>query len=168
MMLISPFSNPKHSDCWANRNLKVNLNGFAQVWYTTGKFWQLHNRFNWACRNRQVPLATILIASKFPLLVYVHMHTCISQVVDDPSGNSFVENRVAPSPNPHLSVEFYHRTQEQNKALNISPASIEVSWKKCASGRGIDAKCLFSHTSQKSSIKSSTLSFTNSLDRFRP
>jgi len=50
-----------------------------------------------------------------------------SQVVDDPSGNSFVENRVAPSPNPHLSVEFYHRTQEQNKALNISPASIEVS-----------------------------------------
>ena len=34
--------------------------------------------------------------------------------------------------------------------------------KKCASGRGIDAKCLFSHTSQKSSIKSSTLSLTNS------
>ena len=36
--------------------------------------------------------------------------------------------------------------------------------KKCASGRGIDAKCLFSHTSQKSSIKSSTLSLANSLD----
>jgi len=58
------------------------------------------------------------------ICAHAHMY---SQVVDDPSGNSFVENRVAPSPNPHLSVEFYHRTQEQNKALNISPASIEVS-----------------------------------------
>jgi len=36
--------------------------------------------------------------------------------------------------------------------------------KKSASGRGISAKYLFSRTSQKSSIKSSTLSFTTGLD----
>ena len=34
-------------------------------------------------------------------------------------------------------------------------------WKKSARGRGITAKCLFYFTSQKSSIKSSTLSLTN-------
>jgi len=42
---------------------------------------------------------------------------------------------------------------------------LEKNGKKCASGRD---KCLLSRTSQKSSIKSSTLSLANSLDRFRP
>ena len=34
-------------------------------------------------------------------------------VVDDPSGNSFVENLCAPSPDPQLSVKHYSRTAQQ-------------------------------------------------------
>ena len=55
-----------------------------------------------------------------------------------------------------------------NNSYWIADIEIRDGLKKSASGRGISAKCLFSRTSQKCSIKSSTLSLTNSLDRFRP
>ncbi|KAL8513056.1 hypothetical protein ACS0TY_019297 [Phlomoides rotata] len=38
-------------------------------------------------------------------------------VLDDPSGNSFIENPCAPSPDPTLTIKFYERTPEQQAAL---------------------------------------------------
>lgn len=48
-------------------------------------------------------------------------------VVDDPSGNSFVENPQAPDPDPSLSVRRYQRTAEQDSALGIAAATSEPS-----------------------------------------
>lgn len=38
-------------------------------------------------------------------------------ILDDPAGNSFIENPYAPSPDPYLSIKFYERTPEQQAAL---------------------------------------------------
>ncbi|WZZ38802.1 hypothetical protein YC2023_035061 [Brassica napus] len=38
-------------------------------------------------------------------------------VLDDPAGNSFVENPHAPSPDPSLTIKFYDRTPEQQATL---------------------------------------------------
>ncbi|PQQ03812.1 zinc finger protein ZPR1 homolog [Prunus yedoensis var. nudiflora] len=38
-------------------------------------------------------------------------------ILDDPAGNSFVENLFAPSPDPSLSIKFYERTSEQQSTL---------------------------------------------------
>eukprot|EP00727_Mastigamoeba_balamuthi_P009795 m51a1_g5438 hypothetical protein (504) ;mRNA; r:174123-176114 len=40
-------------------------------------------------------------------------------IVDDPAGNSFVENPQAPAEDPSLSVLHYRRTREQNHALAL-------------------------------------------------
>ncbi|KAH9304602.1 hypothetical protein KI387_009006 [Taxus chinensis] len=40
-------------------------------------------------------------------------------IVDDPAGNSFIENPFAPSPDPLLSIKFYDRTPEQQEALGF-------------------------------------------------
>jgi len=40
-------------------------------------------------------------------------------IVDDPAGNSFVENPFAPDPDPLLSAEFYDRTAQQQAALGF-------------------------------------------------
>eukprot|EP00850_Spirogloea_muscicola_P010403 SM000061S19230 [mRNA] locus=s61:186915:190376:- [translate_table: standard] len=41
--------------------------------------------------------------------------------LDDPAGNSFVENPHAPRPDPALLVEYYDRTIEQNETLGLGP-----------------------------------------------
>ncbi|KAK3149268.1 hypothetical protein QOZ80_3AG0215130 [Eleusine coracana subsp. coracana] len=40
-------------------------------------------------------------------------------ILDDPAGNSFIENSNAPSSDPLLSVKFYERTREQQAALGF-------------------------------------------------
>ncbi|WVZ78050.1 hypothetical protein U9M48_025822 [Paspalum notatum var. saurae] len=40
-------------------------------------------------------------------------------ILDDPAGNSFIENPHAPSSDPLLSVRFYERTREQQAALGF-------------------------------------------------
>lgn len=40
-------------------------------------------------------------------------------VLDDPSGNSFVENKLAPLPDPNCSVEHYKRTKEQSSMIGL-------------------------------------------------
>jgi zinc finger protein len=42
-----------------------------------------------------------------------------SLVVDDPAGNSFIENPLAPSDDPHLSVSHYPRNEEQDSRLGL-------------------------------------------------
>lgn len=41
-------------------------------------------------------------------------------VLDDPSGDSFIENPFAPAKDPKMSVNFYKRTQEQNEVLGLT------------------------------------------------
>jgi len=41
-------------------------------------------------------------------------------VVDDPAGNSFIENPLAPAADPHLDVAKYKRSKEQNEELCLN------------------------------------------------
>lgn len=41
------------------------------------------------------------------------------QIINDPSGNSFIQNPFAPQKDRALSVSCYNRTPEQNTALGI-------------------------------------------------
>lgn len=40
-------------------------------------------------------------------------------VLDDPAGNSFIENPFAPAPDPSLTIKFYDRTPEQLASLGF-------------------------------------------------
>ncbi|XP_020597384.1 zinc finger protein ZPR1-like, partial [Phalaenopsis equestris] len=42
-----------------------------------------------------------------------------SFILDDPAGNSFIENPYAPKQDPSLSIKFYERTSEQQAALGF-------------------------------------------------
>ena len=64
-------------------------------------------------------------------IVWHIVHISHTQILDDPSGNSFVENQLAPSPNPDLTTEFYSRTEEQNRDLGLLPTVTEVSCTIC-------------------------------------
>lgn len=46
-------------------------------------------------------------------------------VLDDPCGNSFIENLCAPSEDPLLKMESYQRSHEQDIMLGIQPAQTE-------------------------------------------
>ncbi|XP_041470729.1 zinc finger protein ZPR1-like [Lytechinus variegatus] len=48
-------------------------------------------------------------------------------VLDDPAGNSFVENPLAPKQDPAMKVSYYERTKEQLKQLGFADGSKEDS-----------------------------------------
>ncbi|KAL2473925.1 ZPR1 zinc-finger domain protein [Forsythia ovata] len=50
-------------------------------------------------------------------------------ILDDPSGNSFIENPLAPSPDPLLTIQAYERTREQVTSLGylVGEPSAETS-----------------------------------------
>lgn len=41
-------------------------------------------------------------------------------IIDDPSGNSYIENRCLPAQDPQLTLRWYIRTPEQNAALGLA------------------------------------------------
>ncbi|KAK6266336.1 hypothetical protein QUC31_017173 [Theobroma cacao] len=47
-------------------------------------------------------------------------------ILDDPAGNSFIENPFAPSPDPSLSIKFYDRTPEQQALLGYLVDSSQI------------------------------------------
>ncbi|KAG4109148.1 hypothetical protein ERO13_1Z049309v2 [Gossypium hirsutum] len=49
-------------------------------------------------------------------------------ILDDPAGNSFIENPFAPSPDPSLSIKFYDRTPEQQALLGylVDPSQLNA------------------------------------------
>ncbi|KAJ1728138.1 nucleolar zinc-finger protein, partial [Coemansia biformis] len=50
-------------------------------------------------------------------------------VVDDPTGNSYVENLCAPSADPKMSINHYRRTREQMIELGfLNPDADEAQW----------------------------------------
>ncbi|KAJ3602715.1 hypothetical protein NHX12_030464 [Muraenolepis orangiensis] len=46
-------------------------------------------------------------------------------VLDDPAGNSYIQNVYAPDPDPELTIEKYTRTYEQNEDLGINDMKTE-------------------------------------------
>jgi len=49
----------------------------------------------------------------------------VTLVLDDPIGNSYLQNTYAPDPDPHLKVEKYERTDEQNIEYGITDMRTE-------------------------------------------
>lgn len=46
-------------------------------------------------------------------------------ILDDPIGNSYLQNTYAPDPDPNLTIEKYERTEEQNADLGITDMKTE-------------------------------------------
>ena len=62
-------------------------------------------------------------------------------VLDDASGNSFIENPQAPELDPHMTVVYYTRQPEQDAKLGIQPAAEEEGNED--EGKGDVEACLF-------------------------
>lgn len=54
------------------------------------------------------------------ILGLLTLNEAFTLIVDDPSGNSFVENPLAPHVDPQLKKKVYKRTPEQNTQLGLS------------------------------------------------
>eukprot|EP00559_Dactyliosolen_fragilissimus_P009489 CAMPEP_0184862476 /NCGR_PEP_ID=MMETSP0580-20130426/6923_1 /TAXON_ID=1118495 /ORGANISM="Dactyliosolen fragilissimus" /LENGTH=729 /DNA_ID=CAMNT_0027360357 /DNA_START=24 /DNA_END=2213 /DNA_ORIENTATION=- len=52
----------------------------------------------------------------------IPLFATIEIILDDPAGNSFIENPLAPSPDPNLSSVKYIRTAKQDMALGLQPS----------------------------------------------
>jgi zinc finger protein len=46
-------------------------------------------------------------------------------ILDDPAGNSFIQNICAPEPDQNLTVTYYERTAEQNDQLGLTDMKTE-------------------------------------------
>ena len=53
----------------------------------------------------------------------------LAQELDDPSGNSYIENKLAPIEDPHLTVIQYTRSEEQNLQLGIASQTVVSKFK---------------------------------------
>ncbi|NWI00753.1 ZPR1 protein, partial [Tichodroma muraria] len=56
-------------------------------------------------------------------------------IMDDPAGNSYLQNVYAPEEDPELSVQRYERTFEQNEELGLNDMRTEGYETQAASGR---------------------------------
>ena len=51
--------------------------------------------------------------------IIISQHCFNLKVIDDPSGNSFIENPKAPLPDPAMTSVFYIRNKEQDHLVGI-------------------------------------------------
>ena len=49
----------------------------------------------------------------------------VTIILDDPSGNSYLQNIYAPDPDPFLTIEDYERSHEQNEDLGLNDMKTE-------------------------------------------
>ncbi|XP_042502646.1 zinc finger protein ZPR1 homolog [Macadamia integrifolia] len=71
-------------------------------------------------RKKVVPeTAEALDQFLMKLKSYVTGDVPFTFILDDPAGNSFIENPFAPSSDPSLTIKFYERTPEQQEALGF-------------------------------------------------
>lgn len=49
----------------------------------------------------------------------------VTVILDDPVGNSYIQNLYAPDPDPELIIEKYERTDEQNEELGLTDMNTE-------------------------------------------
>ncbi|KAJ1350091.1 hypothetical protein KIN20_005805 [Parelaphostrongylus tenuis] len=50
---------------------------------------------------------------------------CVTLVLDDPTGNSYIQSLNAPLEDPNLRKEFYIRTFEQNDELGLNDMKVD-------------------------------------------
>ncbi|XP_037802193.1 zinc finger protein ZPR1-like [Penaeus monodon] len=97
-------------------------------------------------------------------------------VVDDTTGNSFVENPFAPKPDPELKKKNYRRTAEQNMALGLQEVESELTAVQEAeeeeekeegegNGEGEGEEGKEEEEEEKEDIKNEVLSFSTLCDR---
>lgn len=61
-----------------------------------------------------------------PILYYCYDGFCRCTIVlDDPCGNSYVQNLMAPEEDPQLKISHYERTFEQNEELGLNDMKVE-------------------------------------------
>lgn len=53
------------------------------------------------------------------------MKRCVTLVLDDPAGNSYIQSLNAPLEDPNLRKEFYTRTFEQNDELGLNDMKVD-------------------------------------------
>jgi zinc finger protein len=46
-------------------------------------------------------------------------------ILDDPAGNSYLQNIYAPEPDPEMEVVHYERTFDQNEELGLNDIKVE-------------------------------------------
>lgn len=51
-------------------------------------------------------------------------------ILDDPAGNSYVENLLAPKEDPQIQTTHYNRTKEQNELLGLGEAENPIEEKE--------------------------------------
>ena len=61
-----------------------------------------------------------------------------SIVVDDPAGNSFIENPHAPAKDPNMRTSYYNRTPQQDEDLGLNPSSAGMQYKNENDAKGIE------------------------------
>ena len=49
----------------------------------------------------------------------------VTVILDDPSGNSYLQNVYAPEDDPNLTVKYYERSYEQNELLGLNDMKTE-------------------------------------------
>ena len=49
----------------------------------------------------------------------------VTIIIDDPTGNSYLQNVYAPEEDPNMKVEYYERSYEQNEILGLNDMKIE-------------------------------------------
>lgn len=98
--------------------------------------------------------------------------------LDDPSGNSFLENPLAPARDPALSARFYRRTREQNEFCGLNPdAGVTVDDDASAEGAGnsggadtatlVGSSAVTSSTRDAVPVKAGATIASNATDRAR-
>ncbi|KAL7536326.1 hypothetical protein ACHAXR_007077 [Thalassiosira sp. AJA248-18] len=55
-------------------------------------------------------------------------------IIDDPAGNSFIENPQAPNPDPNLTHDKYNRTPTQDISLGLQPGDSVMAQQQIANG----------------------------------
>ena len=50
-------------------------------------------------------------------------------IVDDPSGNSYIENPLAPLSDPQMTMKYYARSEEQDTSLGLDPTSSQLEFR---------------------------------------
>ena len=50
-------------------------------------------------------------------------------ILDDPSGDSFIENPFEPKRDPNMVITFYKRTREQNEAIGLDVSRNRIIFK---------------------------------------
>lgn len=56
---------------------------------------------------------------------YCENQTSFTLSIDDPSGNSYIENLCAPKEDPQIITKYYERTVEQEKEIGLPVAENE-------------------------------------------